>query len=60
MRLISPWNLIKIRCRKKIGGEALPDDGRGKALGVVEHEPLGITEGRPLMGGLVEEPCEHV
>jgi len=37
-----------------------PHDGRRKALGMIEHEPLGITKGRALSGGLVEEPGVHV
>jgi hypothetical protein len=44
----------------KYGGNPSPDDGRGEALGVIEHEPLGVTEGGSLMRSLVEEPCEDV
>jgi len=33
-----------------------PNDGRGETFGVVEHEPLAVTEGRSLMGSLIEKP----
>jgi hypothetical protein len=37
--------------------ESLPHDSRGDTLGVVEHEPLAVAEGRSLVRSLIEEPC---
>jgi len=56
MRLISPWNLFKVRSGRGNIKDVLPDDGRRDAFRVVEHEPLAVTEGGALVRSLVEEP----